>query len=228
MNHRKNRTVWQVFLLAAALTVTALHCGSASAQQTGTGENSGGAGNEAVGNLGDATDASRDAFEARVAEARGEDPNAANNANTRNQGRNTGLGALGGLFGGGGGLGGLGGFGNANQSTARPTIRTRLRASIAVPRAPTGMIITTVNQNLRRVGSLQPSSFASRSTRPTTNRPAASRFAGLNVVMDGRTARLSGNVTKPSDKRMAELLLRLEPGVSKVDNRIIVRDASAR
>jgi osmotically-inducible protein OsmY len=42
------------------------------------------------------------------------------------------------------------------------------------------------------------------------------RFRGVDVRLDGRTAYLSGQVDNESDKRMAVLLVRLEPGVSTV------------
>ncbi|MEM8911555.1 MAG: BON domain-containing protein, partial [Planctomycetota bacterium] len=47
-------------------------------------------------------------------------------------------------------------------------------------------------------------------------------FRGLSVQVTGRRAVLSGEVRSDSDRRMSELLLRLEPGISSVDNRVLV------
>ena len=50
----------------------------------------------------------------------------------------------------------------------------------------------------------------------------ANPYAGVNVQINDRTAVLEGTVAYESDRRMSELLLRLEPGVSGVQNRISV------
>ncbi|MDV6032280.1 MAG: BON domain-containing protein [Phycisphaera sp. RhM] len=116
-------------------------------------------------------------------------------------------GAGGGGFG-GGGLGGLfgalgGAFGGQGTSTQKPIIRVRLRSAIEVPPRPT----TEIQQSARR----------------TLNRlPPSSRIRGVNVTMDGRTAVLTGSVASEKDRRMSELLMRLEPGVNQVDNRVVV------
>ncbi len=53
------------------------------------------------------------------------------------------------------------------------------------------------------------------------SRPA---LRGINVRMEGRTAVLNGVVAAASDRRMSELLIRLEPGVSSVDNQISIAE----
>ncbi len=120
-----------------------------------------------------------------------------------------GTGATGG-FGGMGGLGGLGGlFGGAfnqmNQSQQGSTraVRTRLRSAVQV--APTN-----------------PQQVAAGFSQRIQTSPSAARFRNTNVVVDGRTATLSGQVGSAADQRMAQLLLRLEPGVSRVESRLEV------
>ncbi|MGV3483004.1 MAG: BON domain-containing protein [Planctomycetaceae bacterium] len=121
-----------------------------------------------------------------------------------------GLGALGGLGGfGGGGFGGLSPFGlnpfgtGANAAEAKPTIRTRLRSEVVVPpRAPLVTQSTLQYQVSRSLS--QP------------------RFQGVGATFNGSTAIIAGTVRSEQDRRMAELLLRLEPGVSQIDNQIRV------
>lgn len=123
-------------------------------------------------------------------------------------------GAAGGLGGLGGGLGGFGGLGNlfgglntGTQESTRPPIRTRLRSAINVDPMP-----------VAKVQSNALGRFRSLSARPA--------LRGVNVSMQGRTAVLSGVVASDSDRRMGELLLRLEPGVSSVDNQLVVSPPS--
>lgn len=127
------------------------------------------------------------------------------NAATQNAGRG---GGAGGGFGGlGGGLGAafgslFGGGGNTNSS-ATPAIRTRLRSAIAVSPVSSVNTQATVQRTLATAG------------------PAAvGPYRGVNVQMDGRRAIVRGTVRSNADRRMAELLLRLEPGVSSVDNQV--------
>lgn len=119
-----------------------------------------------------------------------------------------GLGGIGGFGGGGGGLGVLGnlfgGFGGAGtaQST-QPLIRTRLRSAVAVPPTPPAMVQRAATVRFRSLA----------------NRP---QLRGINVQMQGRTAVLTGVVPTAADRRMSELLMRLEPGVSAVQNQVSV------
>lgn len=108
----------------------------------------------------------------------------------------------------GGGLGGLFGalgnaFGGQGSSTQKPIIRVRLRSAIDIPSRPAEQIQMSARRTLDAA-------------------PLRSGMRGINVVMDGRTAVLSGVVGSEKDRRMSELLIRLEPGVSRVDNRVVV------
>lgn len=124
----------------------------------------------------------------------------------------------GGGFGGAGGFGGLGGlgglgslFGNAfggTDTNSKPAIRTRLRSAITVAPVPPQQIQTAVSQRFSQL-------------------PSNAGVSGVNIRMDGRTAILTGRVGSASDRRMSELLLRLEPGVSRVQNDILVEPVSA-
>lgn len=116
-------------------------------------------------------------------------------------------GGLGG-FGGLGGLGSLfGGFGGGAGQTSRPAIRTRLRSAISAPPMPSGQV--EMNATSR---------FRSLATRPALN--------GINVSMRDRTAVISGVVSSARDRRMSELLIRLEPGVARVDNQVVISPSS--
>lgn len=64
-------------------------------------------------------------------------------------------------------------------------------------------------------------------TQPTFARTAI-RGVSPNVdvaISSAGLATLSGSVQTPRDSRLAEAIVRLEPGVSKVENRIVVVDA---
>ena len=129
----------------------------------------------------------------------------------------TGAGGAGGASGiGGGGLGGIGGLGGlgglnslfggafgAGSQASKPIIRTRIRSRVSVAPMQPALVQQQASVHLGQV---------------TGER----EFRGLNVQMYGRTAVLTGTVANESDRRMSELLLRLEPGVSKVDNRVVV------
>ena len=109
-----------------------------------------------------------------------------------------GLGGLGGL------LGGLGGaFGGQGASTQKPVIRVRLRSAINIPPRPAEVVQRSANRTL---------AFA----------PRNSGVRGVSVTMNGSTAVLSGTVATERDRRMSELLMKLEPGVRAVDNRVTV------
>ncbi len=116
----------------------------------------------------------------------------------------------GGIGGGLGGFGGVGGFGRlfdnataGSSEAAKPIIRTRLRSAIQVQsRAPA------------QVGRTATGRFQSLAGRP--------QLRGVNVRMQGRTAVIQGRVSNESDRRMSELLMRLEPGVSGVNNQVVI------
>lgn len=116
-------------------------------------------------------------------------------------------GGLGGF--GGGGFGGLSPFGmnpfgtGAGAADTKATIRTRLRSEVVLPPRPAGVTQTLTQQRVSR-NYIQP------------------RFRGVGVQMTDAGAVLRGTVASEADRRMAELILRLEPGVSSIDNQIIV------
>jgi len=116
-------------------------------------------------------------------------------------------GGLGGF--GGGGFGGLSPFGmnpfgfGAGTSDTKATLRTRLRSEVVLPPRPAGLTQTFAQQRVNQ-SYLQP------------------RFRGVGVQMTEAGAVLRGTVASEVDRRMAELMLRLEPGVSSIDNQIVV------
>lgn len=108
---------------------------------------------------------------------------------------------------GGGGFGGLGGlfnaFNNGGGQATQSAIRTRLRSAIEVaPRSP---------QMVQQVATER---FMNVAGKPS--------LRGIRVRMEGRTAILIGAVASERDRRMSQLLVQLEPGVRKVENRIVV------
>ncbi|WP_164103276.1 BON domain-containing protein [Candidatus Laterigemmans baculatus] len=122
-----------------------------------------------------------------------------------------GFGGLGG-FGGMGGFGGLGGFGGMNPfgggqfggaNQQQRTVRTRLSSQVEVEPLPPRTVDATVT---RRLATLY----------------GNPRFGSVSLQMDGRTAILTGRVASEEDRRMARLAVMLEPGVSRVDNRLEV------
>ncbi len=109
------------------------------------------------------------------------------------------MGGLGGL------LSGLGAaFGGGGNAAQKPVIRVRLRSAISVPPRPAAEIQRSASRVL-------------------ASTPAHGGVAGVVVTMDGRKATLSGSVASEKDRRMSELLIRLEPGVSQVDNQVVVQ-----
>lgn len=110
---------------------------------------------------------------------------------------------MGGMMGGFGGFNPFGGSQVGDPSQDSRSIRTRLTSGVnTLPPPPRAVGASVTN----RLASL------------SGNR----RFAGVNVQMEGRTAILIGQVATEEDRRMARLMVRLEPGVSEVDNRLQV------
>lgn len=129
-------------------------------------------------------------------------------------------GSAGPLGGFGGGLGAALGnlFGNQNQGPSAgsaPPIRTRLRSAVRAPVLAPGRVRQNATRRLQTVGSVAgvPGNTATR----------RDRFRAVDVEVSNRRATLRGTVTSEADRRMSELLLRLEPGVSRVDNQVEVR-----
>lgn len=134
-----------------------------------------------------------------------------------------------------GGLGGLGAAfsnnlttGAATGSDAAAPLRTRLRSAVILPPVTIESQIAqeiNVNTRLQRISTLGPKSrdrgqLFSGAGNVATERP----LYGVSVQMQGRTAILQGTVSSVSDRRMSEMLIRLEPGVSQVENRINVAE----
>jgi len=199
-------------MIVVFLTTVILFSASANAQ-FGLGQGDSGTGSTDSGNNGNGLDAT-DAFSDLQ---RGDDVGTTENTGRgfsgssvsapSSGGGNVTPGGIGGGLGGFGGVGGFGGlFDGANSTGAesnRPVLRTRLRSAIQVqPRPPF------------YVQQLATSRFQSLPNRP--------QLRGVNVSMQGRTAVLQGRVRSESDRRMSQLLMRLEPGVSRVENRVIV------
>jgi len=110
-----------------------------------------------------------------------------------------GLGALGGLQGLFGGLGG-------QAQNSKPAIRTRLRSAIEGDRPPL---------------SIDPQNAGTRFE--SLDRP---QFQSVMVQVKDGVGTLTGVVPSPRERRMSELLLRLEPGVREVKNDLQVKPKS--
>ena len=109
-----------------------------------------------------------------------------------------------GSFGGGfGGLGSLFGGMNTGGQAAKPVIRTRLRSAVAVAPLAPDFVQQVATDRFRQLA-------------------GKASLHAIKVKMDGRTAILSGVVASERDRRMSQLLVQLEPGVRKVENRIVV------
>ncbi|MCC9655210.1 BON domain-containing protein [Rhodopirellula halodulae] len=130
----------------------------------------------------------------------------------------------GGGFGGGGGLGAAFGslfggnnFGGGGGGATAP-IRTRLRSAVTGPGLQAADVQRAANARLRGSSNLT----STRGNVPGLRNSNGSRYAGVNVQIENRTATLTGSVANESDRRMTELLMRLEPGVSRVNNQLSV------
>lgn len=125
-----------------------------------------------------------------------------------------GLGGLGGLggMGGGRGLGGFGGlnqfganpFGANNSASTKPSIRTRLVNGVEP--------VSTALQGSNTV----------RPQRQFSAVPVSRIVNGYSIAVVDGVATVSGVARTAKDRRMAELVLKLEPGVNRVENRIVV------
>ena len=127
---------------------------------------------------------------------------AGDNANTRGLGQN-GRDALSRL--GQGAFGQQNRFGtgtNTNQNAA-PRIRARVVSAVAAPSVPPVQVSANVATRLNALAAV----------------PGA---AGVQVVMDGKTAVLTGSVPSDREGRVLARIVGLEPGVGRVDNRLVV------
>lgn len=197
-------------VITLALATTIAHGQQTDGGGTGTGTADGGGGG-AVG--GSSIDTQSSFGQAGFGETSGD-------ASTlgRTQGNALGAAAGGGAGGGGaggggggfgGGLGGLGAlfggaFGGAGAGgTTQPAVRVRLRNAIGTGPLPVPQVQRSVTQAINRL-------------------PRQSSLPGVNVVMNGRTAIVTGTASSERERRMSELLLRLEPGVSRIENNVRV------
>ena len=115
----------------------------------------------------------------------------------------TSFGGFGGSFGGFGGLQQLfGGFGAQGQNS-QPAIRTRLRAAINLGPISTASVQQRVGDRFQQL-----------------SRP---EFKAVRVKVDEGRGTLTGVVSSQRERRMSELLLRLEPGIRHVDNQLQVK-----
>lgn len=113
---------------------------------------------------------------------------------------------MGGMMGGMGGM--RGGFGGMNsQMNQQPSVRATVRLGFQVAPQPPAQLARSVSSRLTRL-------------------PIPDRLKTLNVEMNGRTAVLRGTVSNQDDIRLLENILSLEPGIDKVDNQLVVSNAS--
>lgn len=108
-----------------------------------------------------------------------------------------------------GGLNGMNGTNNASRgSISRATRGGREYAVKLIPdfefdRPEGSALQTTVVKRLAQSSALK-------------------KLPGVDVAMDGRTAVLSGAVPSDRDRKLIEAIVKLEPGVSEVDNQLTV------
>lgn len=128
-----------------------------------------------------------------------------------------GIGGLGGL-GGGRGIGGFGGMGGfnpfganpfgANTASSKPAVRTRL-----------------IN-GVQPIATGTPGGPSSAATLPAprtiVSSPVSKIVNGYAIEVSDGVATLSGVAKSDRDRRMAELLVKLEPGVNQIENQIVV------
>ena len=134
-------------------------------------------------------------------------------------GRTSGFGGFGG---GGGGLGAafgnlFGGGNAAGGNNSTQPIRTRMRA--AIERSPIARV-NGLDPGIAAINRLRNASDLSPTTMTAPGYPSQGRYDRVNVQVQNRTAILTGEVTTEADRRMSHLMMRLEPGISNVQNRI--------
>ena len=200
-----SRTLSGIALCGAILVATSGASLAQTATETGTGTEAGDA--TGADGLTEPGDIDTSAFEQlETGTLGGSVASGLGSAETGDGAANTaGRGGVGGGFGGLGALfGGLGqAFGGNQGSTQRPIIRTRIRSAVEVAPLNSGVVQSTATRRLSSI-------------------PRGTRYQRVNVTMDGRTAILSGAVGSEKERRMSQLLMSLEPGVSRVENRVIV------
>ncbi len=185
--------------------------GGGGGGQAGGGGGGGGTGIGAVGGTTEPSGAvtgeiSRSAD--RMLSDAGEQAGGAGAAGRGGMGGMGGIGGMGGMGMGMGGFGGMSPFGaspfGASSAAATPSVRVRLRGDVQVPPQPPLAVQSRVQRQV------------------LGNSPIRRRVNGLSVsVLDG-VATISGTANSEQDRRMAELVLRLEPGVRQINNQIVI------
>lgn len=111
---------------------------------------------------------------------------------------------------GGMGMGGMGSrgmnsqFGQQNNSqNQKNTIRATVKVRFPYARPPASQIAQTAMARWNRI-------------------PLPEKFNGVSLNFENGVATLTGKVATPEEKRMAEKLILLEPGVSSVQNQLEV------
>jgi hypothetical protein len=98
------------------------------------------------------------------------------------------------------------------------------------PDSPNGRRSTYVHRPRYRVGFEPPVVNAAQLTAALTERLEKFLLQGgstqIEVSVQNRTASLEGSVTSDDDRRLAERLVSLEPGVDRIENRLVVEPAS--
>ena len=142
--------------------------------------------------------------------------------NTGRSGLATGMGmGMGMSMGMGGGMGGMGGgmggmnsrgttgqFGQQNSSQNQRTIRATVKVRFPYTRPAAAQVSQTVVARWNRI-------------------PLPEKFNGVNLEFVNGVATLTGKVATAEEKRMAEKLILLEPGVSLVQNQLEVLEAAS-
>jgi hypothetical protein len=109
-----------------------------------------------------------------------------------------------------GGLGGIGGLGSqgggrTSSANAKSKIRTIVRPDIEVVSQTSAAAAANVQARMGRI-------------------PLPKRIANVKFILDGDTVVLRGQVANESDKKLAERLVMLEPGVDSVRNEVQVQN----
>lgn len=95
-------------------------------------------------------------------------------------------------------------FGQQNNSrNSKATIRATVKVRFPHTKVPPARVAQTVSARWNRI-------------------PLPEKFNGVDLNFENGVATLTGNVATAEDKRMAEKLILLEPGVSSVQNRLEV------
>lgn len=97
-------------------------------------------------------------------------------------------------------------FGNrGGRNSTRRVIRPRQVIAFTYPKPPTSRINSSLGTRFRKVALRQPT------------------LKNVSVVVDNEgNATLSGKVNSPEDRRLAAIMVRLEPGVRSIDNELTV------